>query len=167
MRVALFQHGALAERKMSGVGGARAVRVRRGWAQSPRRAKLGWRARSPSRFTQATRATSDEVDAEAFVDPRIPATIVTGFLGSGKTTLLNRILTEDHKLRIAVIENEFGEIGIDQDLVELKEELEGARLSWAAEEKDAATAEHKAAAHRQVHRQRGAPMQVSAVAFWT
>jgi G3E family GTPase len=48
---------------------------------------------------------------------RIPVTILTGFLGSGKTTLLNRILTEQHGLRIAVIENEFGEIGIDQDLV--------------------------------------------------
>jgi G3E family GTPase len=42
---------------------------------------------------------------------------LTGFLGSGKTTLLNRILTEQHGKRIAVIENEFGEIGIDNDLV--------------------------------------------------
>ncbi|MEM7251483.1 MAG: GTP-binding protein [Pseudomonadota bacterium] len=47
----------------------------------------------------------------------IPVTVLTGFLGSGKTTLLNRILTENHGLRIAVIENEFGEIGVDQDLV--------------------------------------------------
>jgi G3E family GTPase len=43
--------------------------------------------------------------------------VLTGFLGSGKTTLLNRILTEQHGKRIAVIENEFGEIGIDQALV--------------------------------------------------
>lgn len=49
--------------------------------------------------------------------PKIPVTVLTGFLGSGKTTLLNRILSEDHGLRIAVIENEFGEIGIDQELV--------------------------------------------------
>ena len=49
--------------------------------------------------------------------PKIPVTVLTGFLGSGKTTLLNRILSEDHGLRIAVIENEFGEIGIDQDIV--------------------------------------------------
>ncbi|MBM4204293.1 MAG: GTP-binding protein [Gammaproteobacteria bacterium] len=48
---------------------------------------------------------------------RIPVTVLTGFLGSGKTTLLNRILTEQHGQRIAVIENEFGEIGVDQDLV--------------------------------------------------
>lgn len=47
----------------------------------------------------------------------IPVTVLTGFLGSGKTTLLNRILTEQHGRRIAVIENEFGEIGIDNELV--------------------------------------------------
>ena len=43
----------------------------------------------------------------------IPVTILTGFLGAGKTTLLNRILGENHGKRIAVVENEFGEIGID------------------------------------------------------
>jgi G3E family GTPase len=48
---------------------------------------------------------------------RIPVTVLTGFLGSGKTTLLNRILTESHGQRIAVIENEFGDIGVDQELV--------------------------------------------------
>jgi len=48
---------------------------------------------------------------------KIPVTVLTGFLGAGKTTLLNRILSEHHGQRIAVIENEFGEIGIDQALV--------------------------------------------------
>ena len=47
----------------------------------------------------------------------IPATILTGFLGSGKTTLLNKILHDDHGLKIAVIENEFGEEGVDNDLL--------------------------------------------------
>lgn len=48
---------------------------------------------------------------------RVPVTVLTGYLGSGKTTLLNRILTENHGKRIAVIENEFGEAGIDNELV--------------------------------------------------
>jgi G3E family GTPase len=53
----------------------------------------------------------------------IPTTILTGFLGAGKTTLLNRILTERHGERIAVIENEFGQEGIDNEiLVQNKEE---------------------------------------------
>ena len=50
-------------------------------------------------------------------DKRIPVTVLTGYLGAGKTTLLNRILSEDHGRRYAVIVNEFGEIGIDNDLI--------------------------------------------------
>jgi len=54
----------------------------------------------------------------------IPVTVLTGYLGAGKTTLLNRILSEDHGKRYAVIVNEFGEIGIDNDLiVESDEEI--------------------------------------------
>ncbi len=48
---------------------------------------------------------------------KIPVTVLTGYLGAGKTTLLNRILTEEHDQRVAVIVNEFGEIGIDHQLV--------------------------------------------------
>ncbi|MER2606959.1 MAG: GTP-binding protein [Siculibacillus sp.] len=47
----------------------------------------------------------------------IPVTVLTGYLGAGKTTLLNRILSEDHGKKYAVIVNEFGEVGIDNDLV--------------------------------------------------
>jgi len=50
-------------------------------------------------------------------DEMVPVTILTGFLGAGKTTLLNRILQEQHGHRIAVIENEFGEAGIDNEIL--------------------------------------------------
>ncbi len=50
-------------------------------------------------------------------DNMVPVTILTGFLGSGKTTLLNRILKEEHGQRIAVIENEYGEAGVDNDIL--------------------------------------------------
>lgn len=55
-------------------------------------------------------------------EDRVPVTVLTGYLGSCKTTLLNRILTEQHGKRIAVIENEYGEIGVDNELVINSEE---------------------------------------------
>lgn len=51
------------------------------------------------------------------ISQKIPVTVLTGYLGAGKTTLLNRILSENHGKKYAVIVNEFGEIGIDNDLI--------------------------------------------------
>lgn len=83
----------------------------------PSAAHLGARRDTAHRAKPAAAAA-----AEAPFDDRIPVTIITGFLGSGKTTLLNRLLTEQHGARLAVIENEFGEVAIDSDLVALRSE---------------------------------------------
>jgi G3E family GTPase len=55
--------------------------------------------------------------SERVSEEKVPVTVLTGYLGAGKTTLLNRILSEPHGKKYAVIVNEFGEIGIDNDLV--------------------------------------------------
>merc|ERR1719456_143579 len=64
-------------------------------------------------------APQNKIDMKPESD-KVPVTILTGFLGSGKTTLLNYILTEQRQKKIAVIENEFGEVPIDKDLLAAK-----------------------------------------------
>src|SRR5262245_42397136 len=76
---------------------------------------LAWRAFmklpiSPSNGVPASMSTPANSE-------KIPVTVLTGYLGAGKTTLLNRILSEPHGKKFAVIVNEFGEIGIDNELV--------------------------------------------------
>jgi len=82
-----------------------------GFAQEPRshdiKSSLIPPGPSPARAPHSETAMSD----------KIPVTVLTGYLGAGKTTLLNRILSEPHGKKFAVIVNEFGEIGIDNDLV--------------------------------------------------
>jgi len=63
---------------------------------------------------------SDKIKAEncdVLRKSRLPCTIITGFLGAGKTTFLNNILTKSHGKKLAVVENEFGEVGVDKLLI--------------------------------------------------
>src|SRR6202795_837428 len=62
-------------------------------------------------------AAQEDRMSEQVSSEKVPVTVLTGYLGAGKTTLLNRILSEPHGKKYAVIVNEFGEIGIDNDLV--------------------------------------------------
>lgn len=93
--------------------------------------KLGALKRASAEYTSAEslaaetegikvkRAKIDSADGalQSDKDNKVPVSVLTGFLGSGKTTLLNKILQINHGKRIAVIENEFGEVGIDDALV--------------------------------------------------
>lgn len=81
-------------------------------------------------FESATqRSFMNAANPSPFVDTLIPVTVLTGFLGAGKTTLLRRILTEYHGQRIAVIENEFGEENIDNDVLVQDSEEQIVQLS--------------------------------------
>jgi G3E family GTPase len=64
-----------------------------------------------------SQSTSPQSTPSPSTSQKIPVTVLTGYLGAGKTTLLNRILSENHGKKYAVIVNEFGEIGIDNDLI--------------------------------------------------
>src|SRR5205814_9884291 len=61
--------------------------------------------------------TEERTQSDKKMTDKVPVTVLTGYLGAGKTTLLNRILSEPHGQKYAVIVNEFGEIGIDNELV--------------------------------------------------
>nr|WP_222615281.1 GTP-binding protein [Persicimonas caeni] len=74
---------------------------------------------------------------------KTPVTIVTGFLGAGKTTLVNRILSVEHGKRIAIIENEFGEVGIDDALI-IEEGQEKATRLYSQPEQPVGHAHHLA-----------------------
>jgi G3E family GTPase len=74
-------------------------------------------ARRRIAYIAAQEARMPEQSSAEKVQEKIPVTVLTGYLGAGKTTLLNRILSEPHGKKYAVIVNEFGEIGIDNDLV--------------------------------------------------
>ena len=69
-----------------------------------------------SQKSKIQRLNNKKVKKMSSQEGKLGITVITGFLGSGKTTLLNRILKEKHGKKLAVIENEFGEVGIDDEL---------------------------------------------------
>eukprot|EP01065_Artemidia_motanka_P034786 TRINITY_DN4261_c1_g1_i2.p1 TRINITY_DN4261_c1_g1~~TRINITY_DN4261_c1_g1_i2.p1 ORF type:complete len:519 (+),score=141.56 TRINITY_DN4261_c1_g1_i2:70-1557(+) len=105
----------------------------RGVVRTQRSSSTGWRLR-PARWcsgavqppreeeireelTRIFQQSSSEQQPDTPHRPRIPVTIITGFLGAGKTTLLNHVLKQPHGKKLGVIENEYGEVGVDDLLV--------------------------------------------------
>jgi G3E family GTPase len=98
----------------------RSERCSRTQEEAQERARLRFRRQSKRREARRPNASAERQEIgmpEQSSSEKIPVTVLTGYLGAGKTTLLNRILSEPHGKRYAVIVNEFGEIGIDNDLV--------------------------------------------------
>lgn len=86
--------------------------------------RVSWRPHECLEALLAQNRAAKGHERVGMVASKVPVSILTGFLGSGKTTLVNHILTQKHGRKIAVIENEFGEVGIDDGLVmETKEEI--------------------------------------------
>lgn len=77
-------------------------------------------ARSFDKQTGRLALASDGVKTKT----KVPVTVLTGFLGSGKTTLLNHILETHHGMRFAIIENEFGDVGVDEKVLSQKADEE-------------------------------------------
>lgn len=117
--------GRLSRHVQSHAAGSKPVLPSSNVRLQPRLLSTSFLEKATSRLVCSAAAAPTAEGTTIDVDLRIPVTIITGFLGSGKTTLLNHILTQDHGRRIAVIENEFGEINIDSELVAKREVLEG------------------------------------------
>src|SRR4029078_11553097 len=105
-----------------GEAGRRGIRFKRVFARPGIAYIAVWSAHDPFRkpvstFRGSCRGGFPRMSSEQVQSEKLPVTVLTGYLGAGQTTLLNRILSEPHGKKYAVIVNEFGEIGIDNELV--------------------------------------------------